>query len=592
MNQPSAILWQEWGKTAFDQARSEGRLILLYISASWCHWCHVMEDDTLSHPEVARQVASHYLPIRIDSDKRPDINQRYNMGGWPTLAILTPEGEVLAGETYLPAGATLQMLNQVYKEYKDEPAPKRPQIASRGKPRETHSGSRRFSEETCREVVGYLEESLKRNFDPEFGGFRGSMKFPMPGALDLVFHLYRRTGKADWLRMATTTLDGMRDGAIHDLEDGGFFRYSVSPDWAQPHYEKMLETQAQLLGSYLTGYQVTSDIRYRVTAEDILRYVNTWLWVDQGPWFGGSQAADPEYYQSVEDEREELTPPPVDQTLYTQLNAMMIQSLLKASVLLEVPDYMEQGLKVLAVLTQRCVNDQKSVHHYFFNGKASSFGFLPDHTWMMIALLEAYETVGEERYLEEAHGILQTTIARYWDSSLECFCDRSARSDDPGLLSHPMYPLDENVRMVLVLLKMSVLVGREEYRERATTILSFFSDRYKAHRLYAAPYAVAVDALSRPPMVITIVASFSDPDRIAFGRAAARLLDSWKIIEHLDLEIDAHRIEARGYPVSGKAVAFICIGRSCLPPIDFPEKLGKIAEQHLSNLHQERVTNE
>ena len=27
--------------------------------------------------------------IRVDNDERPDVNRRYNMGGWPTTAFLT-----------------------------------------------------------------------------------------------------------------------------------------------------------------------------------------------------------------------------------------------------------------------------------------------------------------------------------------------------------------------------------------------------------------------------------------------------------------------------------------------------------------------
>jgi len=51
-NRASEIHWQPWSKEAFDQARTSGRPILLSISAVWCHWCHVMDETTYSHPSV------------------------------------------------------------------------------------------------------------------------------------------------------------------------------------------------------------------------------------------------------------------------------------------------------------------------------------------------------------------------------------------------------------------------------------------------------------------------------------------------------------------------------------------------------------
>ena len=41
--------------------------------------------------------------VRVDNDRHPDVNRRYNMGGWPTIAFLTPAGDIITGATYVPA---------------------------------------------------------------------------------------------------------------------------------------------------------------------------------------------------------------------------------------------------------------------------------------------------------------------------------------------------------------------------------------------------------------------------------------------------------------------------------------------------------
>jgi len=84
------VQWREWGEAAFREAQEQDKPILLSISATWCHWCHVMDrgipgdpihTGTYSDPEIAEIINSYFIPIRVDTDRRPDINARYNMGG-------------------------------------------------------------------------------------------------------------------------------------------------------------------------------------------------------------------------------------------------------------------------------------------------------------------------------------------------------------------------------------------------------------------------------------------------------------------------------------------------------------------------------
>ena len=103
MNKESkTIQWYEWGEEAFAEAAVENKPILLSISGAWCHWCHVMDDTTYSDAKVIAKIEESFVPVRVDTDLRPDINARYNLGGWPTTAFLTPGGELITGGTYIP----------------------------------------------------------------------------------------------------------------------------------------------------------------------------------------------------------------------------------------------------------------------------------------------------------------------------------------------------------------------------------------------------------------------------------------------------------------------------------------------------------
>src|SRR3990172_225563 len=116
-NRANEIRWRQWGEDAFREAKESGKPILLSLSAVWCHWCHVMDETSYSNEGVIKYINEHYVPVRVDNDQRPDINARYNMGGWPTTAFLTPEGEVLAGGTYVPPEQMLELLPKVSVHY-------------------------------------------------------------------------------------------------------------------------------------------------------------------------------------------------------------------------------------------------------------------------------------------------------------------------------------------------------------------------------------------------------------------------------------------------------------------------------------------
>jgi uncharacterized protein YyaL (SSP411 family) len=168
-NRAGEIRWRGWSDGAFEDARKLDRPILLSISAVWCHWCHVMDETSYSDPGVIDLINRDYVPIRVDNDLRPDINQRYNMGGWPTTAFLTSSGEILTGATYLPPDQMRDALGRVAGYYHTH----QPDIANR-----VLEGRKRAGSAVARSAGalddGAVDEILgavKNAYDAEYGGF-------------------------------------------------------------------------------------------------------------------------------------------------------------------------------------------------------------------------------------------------------------------------------------------------------------------------------------------------------------------------------------------------------------------------------------
>src|SRR6476660_4089762 len=107
------VQWEAWSAEAFARAAREGKPVLLSITAAWCRACHEMDRTTYADPQVAALVSDRFVAVRVDTDRRPDINERYNLGGWPTTAFLTPEGDVITGGTFVPADRMAGVLARV-----------------------------------------------------------------------------------------------------------------------------------------------------------------------------------------------------------------------------------------------------------------------------------------------------------------------------------------------------------------------------------------------------------------------------------------------------------------------------------------------
>lgn len=565
MREMEKIQWRPWGAEAFEDARRMSKPIFLSISATWCHWCHVMDQDSLDHPEVIRRLNRDFVPIRVDSDKRPDINSRYNMGGWPTVAILDTDGQLIVGETYLQTGQLLEMLSVVEK----NPSAKR--IEELSKHEATESVIKSSLDET---MIQSVAEHLLRLFDPEFGGFGGPPKFPQTWALELAFLLHYRTGEPKWLKMALLTLDNMRESGLYDRVDGGFFRYSIRGDWDNPHYEKLLEVNARMLSLYLDAYRLTGQLLYRSTAQGVIDYLYTTLAADRECWFYGSQSADEEYYLLSEEERLGAEPPALDRTFYIDCNAMTASAFLTAHSVLGDSKYLEAAIKLIDHLWQHGRRPEEGMFHCKgHNVKPLLLGYLSDQVRMITALIDAFETTGIKRYLDQALELLEIIDRDLWDGEESGYWDLPADPNREGILKIRIKPFAENAVAAMALTRLFYLCGQEFYRTRAGSVLSYLSTVYKPYQQHAAPFALGLERFLSPPHHVTIVGQKGEARWNDLVRAAHRLKAPWKIVLPLDREEDQARLKSLGYPPSAEPMAYLCVGTTCKAPVSRPEDL-------------------
>ncbi len=578
-NRAREIRWRGWSAEAFEQAKRERKPILLAISAVWCHWCHVMDETSYSDERNIRLINERYIPIRVDADKRPDIQNRYLLGGWPTTAVLTDTGEVVTGGTYIPINQLrnlLQRTSDYYRDYydqlKEESEQKRGQIIA------IQSREPDVNYEVNRNAVAEVMENLQRSFDSKYGGFGEETKFPNPPAIELLLRRAFLEDEAYLLEMAAITLDNMAEGGLMDKIWGGFFRYSTERDWSKPHYEKLLSDNAELIIAYLHGYQVSDFTRYRDIAEKTLGFVDSFFADKEHGGFFGSQDANEEFYKLSAEGRLKAKIPYIDPIIYIDANAAMVSAYIEAYKILGDNGYLSFAKKTVDFLIENCFSKDNGMAHYY-DGSPHYLGWLSDQVHMIGALVDTYGVTGDHAYLGIAKE-LADICNRLYKAQDGTFFDRALAGDEPelGALFVKNKPLHENVLLARQIYRLAYINGVDRYEKLAEQILANVELAPLAPTPAVSLYGLAVDEVAVEPVILKVVGHRDETGARALLKEVWRRYIPGKEVVTLDPVEDYRFLEEQGFPPERHPVIYPCIGRMCLPAAETVHELSAILE--------------
>jgi uncharacterized protein len=463
------IPWREWSPRAFAQAEAENKPVLLSLITAWSDECAAMDQTTYAHPDVVSLIEDRFVPVRVDADRHPDVNDRYNLGGWPTTAFLTGSGDILSGATYLTAEHMIAMLQQVADLCRDRAA----EIAARA--REVRHGGvhgREVARAGAAPEVDYstvitdFRSLLVARFDRLYGGFGAAPKLPHPYALLFGLSLGSRTGDSELSDTIEFTLRRM--SGLWDPARGGFHRYADNADWSGAATEKTLEDNAALLHVYVDA-AVRGRSEFREQAAAIVRWIRDTM---------ADRANGGFYNASVGDT--------LDRVMYVDRTAMMVGAFIRAAALFDDIWLRDFALKSLeAVIVPAYVPGDGVGHVTAERPSASVRGLLTDQIHVASALIWAHAATGLIPYAMLATELMQYAIRKMWDDRAEAFRDRVASED-------PVIPFELNCNAASILHRLSVLTGDHGHQERARTILRSLSSDARRHDLFGAPYALAV----------------------------------------------------------------------------------------------------
>jgi hypothetical protein len=498
VSKAKAIRWREWSKDAFDEARKGNKLVLLDLSAVWCHWCHVMDSTTYSDTEVIAAINDNFIPVRVDIDRRPDISERYNRGGFPTTAFLSDLGESVWGATYIPPTD----MKRIVKAILDAKASGEIDSAlERGRLRYLDISKAQQKKRTAdSEFITTLFEDVFSAYDVEHGGFGVAPKFPHPDVVNLLLQRYTHNLDNELAEAVTNTLDRMTNG-LYDTVEGGVFRYSVTRDWREPHYEKMLETNAGFLRNLLHALKTLGHERYAATARGVANYLLNCLRDPIGGGFYGSQDADEDYYGLSAKDRLKRQTPAVDRTVFAGWNSEAVVALLEAGFVLRERSYVDAAMAAWHHAIRQLWNPRIGLVRHLEGQETYLFA---DQVSFLESLLAVLELSRDKQPLEIAARLLEGVNKAFADPD-GGFADVMKNEDEIGELANPRRPLVENSKWSMALASYAMASHDARHIESAREILrSFTSKDVEAHGLFAAPYISAWWVLERGPMGVEI----------------------------------------------------------------------------------------
>ena len=562
-NRAHLVKWQPWSPAAFTKAQEEDKPVLLSISAVWCYWCHVMDDDTYSDPEVQDLLNEHFVTIRVDNDHRPDINARYNVGGWPTTAFLTGHGGLIGGATYLPPEQLISMITEFAEAYKND----RPTLYTQARDllntRKDHAQRFVASSQLEESMTDRVSRIVVGSYDATNGGFGSEPKFPNPSILRFLNHQYRTTGEDFFASMLIKTLDSLSDGQVHDSSDGGFFRHCAQADWTQPQYEKMLEDNLRLAREFLDASILLDRPKYRETAKQTFDYLLEQLYDPAVPGFRGSQGAHSDYFSLSPDQRTADARPESDPSCYASNNGLAVTVLLDAAWKLGDLSLQTKALQTLETLDSAARSGSFS-HVYSEQGSSDVPAFFTDWVWLLTALVQAHGNTAAEGYLERAVAVAQIMVDGFFDQKAGGFFDIEDQPDGIGHLQIKEKVLADNTVAAQALIRLHQTTRNADYRQIAEATLSAFVETFREQGEFAADYGLTVHLLNNDLVEVTVEGKPEDAGCQALLAAAVRLPQP---------NLDIKTIVA----VDGDSVAraHVCLDTVCLPPVDAPAELSE-----------------
>lgn len=443
------VNWREW-KESFELGSGDlDKLLFISIGYSTCHWCHVMAQESFDDPEVANILNQYFVSVKVDREQWPLVDHKFKSAlevikgeaGWPLNAILTPDGKLIWVDSYLTKAKFIKVIKGLAKRWNE-------------KPQVINAHAQRIEKKL---LLDQLPADIDKSDLVTATMWENELPSQHIRTLQLLqqeqsgegprfiranwgvglLEQYLRSGDSQLLTTVESHVNSILLSPTYDAIEGGFHRYAVDGNWAVPHYEKMLYTQANTIRLLARLYAITGKPVYKTVISQTHNWVLTWLSQTEGYASAVSAISDGEegaYYQVTDPQlisalkgdsselytgvpitdvnallvqlstidvdwtqssdikdfklyRSKLIKPKVDEKILLSWNSIYAISLLEAYDVTRNKAYLQDAKRLVESLWQALVIDGQA-YRSVFNGKASIDANFEDYSWFALANLK------------------------------------------------------------------------------------------------------------------------------------------------------------------------------------------------------------
>ena len=536
-----SIAWQPWSEAAFADAKREHKFVLLDLQAVWCHWCHVMDQETYSDPKIIALIKAHYIAVRVDQDSRPDLSNRYEDYGWPaTVVFAADHSEIVKRQGYLPPREMSSMLEAIIA----DPSPG-PSVTNQ-------PGNKSAPPADSQE----LKRTLVADYDKNLGGWGTEHKYLdwdnteylLAQALD---------GDTQAAAMAKQTLSGATK--LIDPVWGGADQYSIS-DWDHPHFEKLIQMQAEDMRIFALASATFHDPTYLTSAKKIHSYVTAFLCSPDGVVYT-SQDADivdgqaPEPYYRLDDAaRRKQGIPRVDTHVYARENGWWIEALCQLYAVTGNVIYRNEAVRAANwIVTGRGTPEGGFRHGENLEGPF----YLGDTLFMGRAFLALAQVTADSAWLAKSERAAAFIRAHFSEPGISGFVTAT----------HGAAEFDENVALARWANLLAHASGQPNDQAMAANALKYIRMRVSSRFAYVGGYLMAQSEAQHDPLHVVVIGAKGDAvaHELFFDAISEPMF--YKQVDWLDPNDPAQSAKLATYPRLDKSAAFFCANQTCSSPV-------------------------
>lgn len=583
--QSQTIRWQAWGDAAFKAAKESKKPIFLDVGTEWCTACNLMEEKTYTDAGVIKLLNERFICIKADAEAQPDVGSRFLEWGWPALIFLDSNGhQLMALQGNRQPVVFTKILNTFLTNYA------KGKLTANKKDYYVVENKENLP---LKQLLDKADGQLNSFYDSIYNGWGFNLKIPLHQPIEYSFWQANVNGNKVSFNKAIQSLN--KYAKTSDRVCGGvYFGCTSEGDWEGAQPEKRAEYQGGVLNNYAEAYAATKDEKWLFEANLLKNYLLKYLLHKPDSLFYNSQeeyvdlrdlskTIEPEkYFTLSESERLKYGEPPIDKTLYTDINFRIVRAFLK----LYAVTGDSSNLKIANSVAKSVFNNAYLKSGWYKNviknlNKTTRMRNLPSDSTQQnivylkaqgqaaLAMLDLYQFTADSFWLEKCKQLRKVVIEKLYDKAYGGFYSTNLMPVSLGGKKTTTKVVYENALFVRFLIELGDITDSNEDEQLITeTLNAVGTDKLlqNEERLIA-DFNLAVNKALNHHLIFTVVSTdFNSPETMQLMKMVTSYYHPQKLMK---LETPGH------YPDLGKPSLFVCNQNLCSNPLQLNASLEK-----------------